>query len=62
VEWQKHRGMWRYFLQHDAATTPILLRPLLWFGLWGRFALSATRAWWRSRHTKNGSSRISGSD
>ena len=49
VEWQKHRGMWRYFRKHDAASTPLLLRPLLWLGLWARFAMAAPAAWWRAR-------------
>lgn len=49
VEWQKHRGMWRYFRKHDAAATPPVLRPLLWLGLWFRFAIAAASAWWRAR-------------
>ena len=49
VEWQKHRGMWRYFRKHDAAATPLLLRPLLWLGMWAHFALAAPLAWWRAR-------------
>lgn len=47
VEWQKHRGMWRYFRKHDAHATPGLLRPLLWLGLWARFVVAAALAWWR---------------
>ena len=51
VEWQKHRGMWRYFRHFDAARTPRLLHPLLWLGLWAHFALAAPRAAWRAlRH------------
>ena len=49
VEWQKHRGMWRYFRKHDALSTPLLLRPLLWLGMWAHFALAAPLAWWRAR-------------
>ena len=49
VEWQKHHGMWRYFRKHDAAATPLLLRPLLWLGMWAHFALAAPLAWWRAR-------------
>ena len=49
VEWQKHRGMWRYFGKFDAAATPAPARALLWLGLWAHFLLAAPRAWLRSR-------------
>ncbi|MCX7557057.1 glycosyltransferase family 2 protein [Xanthomonadaceae bacterium JHOS43] len=47
VEWQKHRGMWRYFRKFDAATSPFWLRGIVVAGLMGRFPLAALRAWWR---------------
>ena len=49
VEWQKHRGLWRYFTKFEAAQVPAWQRPLLWCGLWAHFLLAAPRAWWRSR-------------
>ena len=54
VEWQKHRGMWRYFRRFDADATPLLLRPLLWLGLWAHFVLAAARALWRARGHRAG--------
>lgn len=47
VEWQKHRGMWRYFRKFDAATSPWWLRLLVPLGLAAHFPLAALRAWWR---------------
>lgn len=49
VEWQKHRGLWRYFHKYEARETPAWLRPLLWLGLWGHFVAMVPRLWWRSR-------------
>jgi GT2 family glycosyltransferase len=49
VEWQKHRGMWRYFRKFDAADSPFWLRVLVAIGLAARFPLAALRAWWRTR-------------
>lgn len=49
VEWQKHRGMWRYFEKFDAVATPVPARVLLWLGLWAHFLLAAPRAWLRTR-------------
>lgn len=49
VEWQKHRGMWRYFRKFDAASSPPWLRCLVPLGLAARFPLAALRAWWRAR-------------
>lgn len=47
VEWQKHRGLWRYFGKYEARNTPAWLKPVLWCGLWAHFGLAAARAWWR---------------
>lgn len=44
VEWQKHRGLWRYFEKFEASETPVLLRPVLYCGLWAHFAFAALRA------------------
>ena len=49
VEWQKHRGLWRYFSKFEAPVTPAWLTPVLWCGVWAHFALAAGRAWWRAR-------------
>jgi GT2 family glycosyltransferase len=39
VAWHKHRGMWRWFTRFDPAARNLLLRSLVWLGLWSRFAL-----------------------
>lgn len=49
VEWQKHRGMLRYFRKFDAASSPAWLRLAVPLGVWMRFPLAAMRAAWRSR-------------
>ena len=49
AEWQKHRGLWRYFRRFESEQTAAWLRPLLWLGVWAHFALAAPRAWWRAR-------------
>ena len=48
VEWQKHRGLWRYFRKFEADRVPVALRPLLFVGLWAHFVAVLPRAW-RSR-------------
>jgi len=48
VEWQKHRGMWRYFRRFDAAGSPWWLRALVRVGIVAHFPLAAARAWWRA--------------
>lgn len=45
VEWQKHRGMWRYFRRFDAGDTAVPLQVVLWIGLWAHYPLAAGRAW-----------------
>ena len=45
VEWQKHRGMLRYFRKFDAPASPWWLRVLVPLGVWLRFPLAAARAW-----------------
>lgn len=44
VEWQKHRGLWRYFRKFEAAGTPAWLQPVLWLAVWGHCAFAALRA------------------
>jgi N-acetylglucosaminyl-diphospho-decaprenol L-rhamnosyltransferase len=54
VEWQKHRGMLRYFRRFDAATSPAWLRVAVPIGVWLRFPLAALRALWRARFSGSG--------
>lgn len=44
VEWQKHRGMLRYFKKFDAECSPLWLRLAVRAGVWLRFPLAAQRA------------------
>ena len=44
VEWQKHRGMLRYFKKFDADCSPWWLRVAVRLGVWLRFPLAAWRA------------------
>lgn len=39
VSRHKHRGMWRWFRQHDPATSNPLVAMLVWFGIWIHFLL-----------------------
>lgn len=48
VEWQKHRGMLRYFRKFDAAQSPWWLRLAVPLGIAAHFPLAALRAWWRA--------------
>jgi GT2 family glycosyltransferase len=41
VDWHKHRGMWRYFMRFDPAAQSVVVRALVWIGLWTHFALIA---------------------
>jgi N-acetylglucosaminyl-diphospho-decaprenol L-rhamnosyltransferase len=49
VEWQKHRGMLRYFRKFDAAASPRWMRLAVPLAVWARFPLAAARAAWRAR-------------
>jgi N-acetylglucosaminyl-diphospho-decaprenol L-rhamnosyltransferase len=49
VEWQKHRGMWRYFRKFEAAQTAIPMRALLWCALWMHYLVVAPRALLQAR-------------
>jgi len=39
VNRHKHRGMWRWFRQHDPAARNPLIAGAVWLGIWGHFAL-----------------------
>jgi N-acetylglucosaminyl-diphospho-decaprenol L-rhamnosyltransferase len=54
VEWQKHRGLWRYFTRFERAQTPLPMRALLWLALWSHYVLAAPRAWLRARLSDSG--------
>ena len=45
VEWQKHRGMWRYFGKFERAQSPAWLVIVVALGIALRFPLAAVRAW-----------------
>jgi len=47
VEWQKHRGMWRYFRKFEAQQTPMWLQPFLFLALWLHLPLTLARKLWR---------------
>ena len=51
VEWQKHRGMLRYFRKFDAAASPLWLRIAVPLGVWLRFPLAT----WRARRRRGSS-------
>ena len=54
VEWQKHRGMLRYFRKFDAATAPLWIRVAVPLGIAMRFPAAALRAvWLAQRGTRN---------
>jgi N-acetylglucosaminyl-diphospho-decaprenol L-rhamnosyltransferase len=41
VSWHKHRGMWRYFTTFDRAARNVVLRAIVWCGLWAHFVATA---------------------
>lgn len=49
VEWQKHRGLWRYFTKFEAPRRGVLMRGAVCAAIALRFGAAALRAWWRSR-------------
>lgn len=49
VEWQKHRGMLRYFRKFDAKTSPWWINVLVPLAILARFPLAAARAWLAAR-------------
>jgi GT2 family glycosyltransferase len=49
VEWQKHRGLWRYFHKFEAAQTSLPMRAVLWCALWVHCIAVAPRVLARAR-------------
>lgn len=49
VEWQKHRGMWRYYSKFDRARSPWWISLLVAMGLALHYPQAALRAAWRAR-------------
>lgn len=49
VEWQKHRGMWRYFSRFEATGHGWPVRCLVGLGIVGHFLLAAPLSWLRTR-------------
>lgn len=49
VEWQKHRGMWRYFRKFEAERVGIFTRALFFGAVWAHFLLAVPRAWLRGK-------------
>lgn len=39
VSRHKHRGMWRWFRQHDPAASNVAVAGLVWLGIWAHFLL-----------------------
>lgn len=49
VEWQKHRGMWRYFGKFEGAGAGGIVRAFAFVAIWAHFLLAAPRAWLAAR-------------
>lgn len=49
VEWQKHRGMWRYYSKFDRADAAPWQSALIALAIALRLPLAAARAYWRAR-------------
>lgn len=45
----KHRGMWRYFTKFDPAARNVVLRAIVWCGVWTHFAVQSARLALRGR-------------
>lgn len=58
VEWQKHRGLWRYLRRFDRAASSLPGRAIAWLAVWLHFLFAAPRAWWRAAaaRTRNNAS------
>ena len=44
VEWNKHRGLWRYFAKFEAPRRGLGTRVAVWLAVWARFPLAVLRA------------------
>ncbi|MGH8172738.1 MAG: glycosyltransferase family 2 protein [Rhodanobacteraceae bacterium] len=53
VAWHKQRGMWRYFRKFDPASRNVVLRAIVFTGIWLRFALVAPFVWLRGRSARS---------
>lgn len=51
VEWQKHRGMWRYFRKFEGGDAGMLVHALAFAAIWSHWLLAAPRAWLSARRT-----------
>ena len=49
VEWNKHRGLWRYFRKFEAPRRGLGTRIAVWLAVWARFPLAVLRAASRER-------------
>jgi len=45
----KHRGMWRWFRQHDALSRSPVLSAFVWLAIWTHFVVMAPWLWLRRR-------------
>jgi N-acetylglucosaminyl-diphospho-decaprenol L-rhamnosyltransferase len=45
VAMHKHRGMWRWFTKFDPAARNVVVRAVVWLGLWSHFVLMMPRYW-----------------
>jgi N-acetylglucosaminyl-diphospho-decaprenol L-rhamnosyltransferase len=48
VDRHKHRGMWRYFRRFDPAARHVVIRVIIWLGLWTHFVVRAPVLAWRT--------------
>ncbi len=53
VEWQKHRGMARYFRKYQRERYGALARAAVYTGIYARFALKAAAAWLTPRRIRS---------
>lgn len=44
VEWQKHRGLWRYFSKFEAGRRSAYIRGMVFAAIWAHFPIAALRA------------------
>ncbi len=54
VSRHKHRGMWRWFRQHDPAARNPLVAAAVWLGIWSHFLLQVPGQLWRLVVVKKG--------
>ncbi|MCF6263973.1 MAG: glycosyltransferase family 2 protein [Xanthomonadales bacterium] len=54
VEWQKHRGMWRFYRKFEAAENSIFKQALVAISILGHYLLKAPVIWYQKRFSKVG--------